>query len=133
MVSLTWTGSPQIDCTSQGLAPIQTSFPSQSIPYPMPTAPITTAVSTTTASRTSDIILPSCRLAPVFAATIFAAASDALAPELALLALVNCIAIRQAVPQASSGRTMPPRVLRPPPVILRAPGVLRTPIILIGE
>ena len=56
----------------------------------MPPAPSTTAVSTTTAIRTRDIILALLVPAtPVFAACIFAAAPDALTPQLALLAFVK--------------------------------------------
>jgi hypothetical protein len=63
MVSLTCAGSPQMACTSQGLAPSETSRPPQSRACPRPAAPSTTAVSTTTAVRTRDSL--SCSLLPV--------------------------------------------------------------------
>jgi hypothetical protein len=95
-------------------------------------------------------VSPSFTLAPVFAALIFAAASDALALQLALLAFMNGVAIGQAMPSGRLVMPVSPTILLPPgvplaPIILLAPrllipirmlipiGMLIPPIILIDE
>jgi hypothetical protein len=88
-----------------------------------------------------SIHAPSCRSAPVFAARILPATPDALAPQLARLAFMDGVAIRQAVPQLPQRQLIVP--VSPRGVLLQsillAPrrliprGTLSAPIRLIRE
>jgi hypothetical protein len=79
-------------------------------------------------------------LAPVFTAAILAGAPEALALQLALLTLVNGVAIRQSIPWSAGRAIIPvsPRVTRPP-IVWRSPwmlipiGTLIAPIMLRRE